>query len=116
MAVMLFFTASAHFAFSGGMTMMLPDFVPNKLAVVYLTGIFEILAAIGLLLPSFRLTTGWVLIIFLILIVPANIYAALKQVDYQKANYDGYGINYLWFRIPLQVLFISWVYYFAIRN
>jgi len=49
------------------------------------------------------------------LILPANSYAAVKKIDLEKANYNGSGLNYLWFRIPLQVLFIGWVYWFALK-
>jgi uncharacterized membrane protein len=116
MSVMLLFTAVAHFAFSKGMAMMLPDFLPYKTAAVYLTGIIEIAAAIGLFIPSFRLITAWLLIAFFILVLPVNIYATLKHVDYQKATFDGSGLAYLWFRIPLQVLFIVWIYLAAIKG
>ena len=114
MAVMMLFTAIAHFAFPKGMTMMIPDFIPNKLGMVYLTGIIEIAAAIGLLIPSISSLTGWLLILFFVLILPANIHASMKQVDYQKGTADGNGPKYLWFRIPLQVLFILWTYFSAI--
>ncbi|HEY8396376.1 MAG TPA: hypothetical protein VIK80_00460, partial [Flavihumibacter sp.] len=40
---------SAMLLFTAGMTMMLPDFVPFKKEMVYLTGLIEIAAAIGLL-------------------------------------------------------------------
>lgn len=114
MSVMLLFTAIGHFAFTKGMTMMLPDFVPYKVSIVYLTGFIEIAAAAGLFISSIRHITAWLLIVFFILILPANIYAAMQQVDYQKGTLDGDGINYLWFRIPLQVLFILWVYFSAL--
>jgi uncharacterized membrane protein len=65
MAVMLLFTAIGHFAFTKGMTMMVPDFIPFKTEVIYLTGVIEIIAAIGLLIPNTRVWTGWGLIIFL---------------------------------------------------
>ncbi len=116
MSTMLLFTAIGHFAFSKGMTMMLPDFIPFKKEIVYATGLIEILAAIGLLIPSYRHLTSVLLIIFFILILPANIYAALKKIDYQKGTYEGNDINYLWFRIPLQIVFILWVWYFGIYS
>lgn len=116
MSTMLIFTAIGHFAYTKGMTMMLPDFIPYKTETVYLTGIIEIVAALGLFLPNFRIIMGWLLIVFFILILPANIYAAIKNVDYQKATYDGNGLNYLWFRIPLQILFIVWIYLSAIKT
>ena len=116
MSAMLVFTAIAHFAFTPGMTMMLPGFVPYKTQVIYVTGILEIAAAIGLLIPDLRVITGWLLIAFFIMLLPANILAALKHIDYQKATFDGNGPAYLWFRVPLQVVFIVWTYLSAIRN
>lgn len=115
MSVMLLFTAIGHFVFTKGMSMMLPDFIPYKTEVVYLTGIIEIAGAIGLFIPNFRILTAWLLIAFFILILPANIYAALKHIDYQKGTFDGNGLTYLWFRVPLQILFIIWTYLSAIK-
>jgi len=116
MSAMLFFTAIGHFVYPSGMVMMLPDFIPFKLGMVYFTGIVEIAAAIGLLIPALRYWTGVLLVIFFILVLPANINAAIKQVDLKNASYTGKGISYLWFRVPLQILFIVWVWYFAIRK
>ena len=116
MSAMLAFTAIAHFAFTKGMAMMLPGFIPYKTATVYLTGVIEIIAAFGLFISNFRVITAWLLIAFFILILPANIYASMKQVNYQKASFDGNGLAYLWFRIPLQILFIFWTYLAAIKG
>lgn len=116
MSLMLVFTAIGHFVFTKGMAMMLPDFIPFKTETVYLTGIIEIGAAIGLFIPDFRFITGWLLIAFFILILPANIYAAIKDIDYQKGTFDGNGLTYLWFRIPLQILFVVWTYLFAVKS
>lgn len=115
LSAMLLFTALGHFAFTKGMTLMLPGFIPYKTAVVYATGVIEIAAAIGLFVPSMRLLAGWLLIIFFILILPANIYAAIRKVDIQSATFDGNGVAYLWFRIPMQILLILWVYYSAVK-
>jgi len=114
MSAMLVFTAVAHFAFTKGMVMMLPGFIPYKTETVYLTGIIEIAAAIGLFIPNFRVITAWLLIVFFLLILPANIYSAIKHIDYQKGTFEGNGVRYLWFRIPLQILFIVWTYLSAI--
>jgi uncharacterized membrane protein len=116
MSVMLLFTSLGHFKFTDGMSKMMPERVPFKKELVYITGFIEIAAAIGLLIPSSQKLTGWLLILFFLLILPANINAALKRVDYEKGTYEGPGINYLWFRVPLQIFFIMWVYYFAILH
>ena len=115
MSAMLVFTAVGHFVFTKGMTMMLPQFIPYKTEAVYLTGVIEIVAAIGLLIPNFNGLVAWLLIVFFILMLPANIYAAIKNVDYQKGTFDGSGLTYLWFRIPLQVVFIVWTYLSVIK-
>lgn len=115
MSIMLLFTAIGHFAFTKGMSMMIPKIIPFKESIIYLTGIFEILLALGLIIPKFQTVSGWALIVFLLLMLPANIYASLNHVNYQKGTFDGNGLIYLWFRIPLQFLFIIWAYISAIR-
>ena len=112
MSIMLLFTSIAHFAFSKGMTLMMPSFFPFKKQIVWATGLLEIIAAIGLLLPAWRNTTALCLIIFFVLIIPANINAAIQKIDYQKGNNEGSGTHYLWFRVPLQIFFIGWIYFF----
>ncbi|MGZ8558742.1 MAG: hypothetical protein ACXWWC_10425 [Chitinophagaceae bacterium] len=51
MSALLLFTAAGHFIYPDGIALMLPGFIPYKQAVIYLTGIIEILAATGLLIP-----------------------------------------------------------------
>lgn len=115
LSAMLLFTALGHFMFTRGMSAMLPDFVPFRMQLIYLTGLIEIAAAIGMFIPEFKKVTGILLIIFFILILPANIYAAIKHLNYETGNTDGKGLSYLWFRIPFQLLLIWWVYYFVLR-
>jgi uncharacterized membrane protein len=115
MSGMLIFTAMGHFFYPKGMALMVPAFIPGKSAIVYGTGLLEIAAAIGLMIPAVRLYAGWLLILFFILTLPANINAALHHIDYRKGNGEGPGVRYLWFRIPLQGFFIGWVYLSVIR-
>ncbi|MBO9584183.1 MAG: hypothetical protein J7574_08495 [Flavobacterium sp.] len=115
MALMLVFTAIGHFAFTKGMAMMI-SFLPWANAIVLATGIIELAAAIGLLLPNTKVLTGKLLILFFILLLPANIYAASNNINLQTADYTGKGLSYLWLRIPMQLLFILWVYFSSIRN
>jgi uncharacterized membrane protein len=115
MSLMLAFTAIGHFKFTDGMAMMLPAFIPAKKQIVLSTGIIEIAAAIGLVVSPTIKITGILLIIFFVLILPANIYAAVKKVDLESSSYTGNGIDYLWFRVPEQIFFIAWVSFFTIK-
>jgi Predicted membrane protein len=116
LSAMLVFSAIGHFAFTKGMSLMIPEFIPFKTEIIYLTGVVEILFAIGLFFPNYRVLTAWLIIVFLILVLPTNIYASIKHLDIQKTTFDGNGLNYLWFRIPLQILFIVWTYLSSIKN
>lgn len=115
MSAILVITAIGHVVYTQGMMLMMPDVIPFKKELVYITGIIEFCAAIGLLIPRIQHITAWLLIIFFILILPANIHAALKNVDFTTGTNTGPGVSYLWLRIPLQVIFIVWTYLFGIR-
>lgn len=115
MCIMLCFTAMGHFKFPKGMQRMIPGIIPFKRELVFITGIMEIMAGIALLFTSLRHYTGIFLIIFFILILPANLHAAMQKVDYQKNTLNGKGIDYLWFRIPFQIFLMLWVWYFSVR-
>ena len=116
MCLMLFLTASGHVLFTKGMTMMIPPPIPFKTFLIYFTGIAEVLLGLALLFPTLRPISGVALIVFFVLLLPANIYAAVKRVDIEKGTYAGPGPKYLWFRVPLQLLFIGWVIFFSITG
>ena len=112
LAIMLIFTGIAHFAKTDLMIEMMPEIVPFKKESVYLTGFLEIIASIGLLTRKFSKLTSIMLILFFLAILPANITGSMREV---KLGGMENGVNYLYFRIPLQLLFIIWAYYFGIK-
>jgi uncharacterized membrane protein len=113
MAVMLIATGVSHFTNTQEMIEIMPDFVPAKREMVYFTGVCELLAVVGLLWSRTGRLTSIVLIIFFVLVLPANIAGSLKQVQFGGMEY---GAWYLLFRIPLQIFFIWWVWYFGLRT
>jgi uncharacterized membrane protein len=112
LAIMLLATGIAHFTDTDAMVEMIPEFMPFKREIVYLTGVLELSAAAGLLISKTAKLTSILLIIFFISILPANIIGSIKQVNLGGMEN---GAVYLFFRIPLQFLFIFWAYYFGIR-
>lgn len=101
---------SVHFLSPGGFVKIVPDFLPEKLALVYVSGFFEILGGLGLLIPGTRKVAGWGLIALLLAVFPANVYHALAKVEL-----GGLPSNPLYhiIRLPSQGLLIGLVAWVA---
>lgn len=103
LAVMFVFTATAHFnKMKHDLAQMIPAFFPQRLALVYVTGILELLGAAGLLISRFQSLAGDCLIALLIGMFVANVNAAQKGVTLR-----GKPATPLWQRTPMQILFIA---------
>ncbi|HEU4947437.1 MAG TPA: hypothetical protein VFT31_09805 [Kribbella sp.] len=110
MAVMLVITAGAHFVPASVTLMpnhadlvrMVPPVVPFADAMVYLTGVLELLGAIGLVLTATRWAAAIGLAALYVVLLPANIYAAVADVPF-----NGGEATPLWLRIPEQALYIA---------
>lgn len=103
LALMLLFTAASHFtSMRHDLARMIPDFIPYPMAFVYFTGVCEVLGAIGLLVSRVRSIAGLALIVFFILVLPANIHAATSGVTLR-----GEPATPLLLRVPMQLLFIA---------
>ena len=109
----LFFIAAgiSHFVHSDIYVAMMPTYLPAHLELVYLSGLFEILGGIGVILSHTRQWAGYGLIVLLIAVFPANLYMAMnpdKFVDIVSAWS-------LYARLPLQLLLMWWTFW-ATRN
>jgi uncharacterized membrane protein len=62
---------------------MIPPSFPAKLFLVYVTGVMEIVGAILLAFPQYRLLTSIFLVLFLIAVFPANYYAAQNNITFR---------------------------------
>ena len=113
MAVLLIVTGISHFTNTQQMVDMMPDAMPAKREMVYFTGVCELLAVVGLLWDKTSRLASIMLIIFFVLVLPANIAGSLKAVNFGGMEY---GAMYLLFRVPLQIFFIWWVWFFGVRK
>jgi len=59
---------------------IIPPILPLRREALYITGIFELLGGIGLLIPRFQRAAAWGLVALLVAIFPANIYHAVKNI------------------------------------
>ena len=84
---------------------IMPPMFPLHLEAVYLSGLFEILGGVGVLIARTRSIAGWGLLVLLIAVYPANIYMALTPEAFPDIP-----LFVLYFRLALQFLFFYWAY------
>ena len=104
------FFALGHFIQTEEMVRLLPEFVPLRHELVWLTGIAEI--AIALVLPATRRLAAGAALAVLVLFFPANVYGALTAADYGG---HALGPVYLLVRVPLQLFLLGWAWRFGWR-
>jgi uncharacterized membrane protein len=111
LVIMFLFTGASHFtSMKYDFAAMIPPPLPNDLWVIYLTGVFEIAGAIGLLIPRTRKLAGICLVLLLVALSPANVYAALDEIPLR-----GEAATPLWIRTPMQLLYIGMVWWTSIK-
>ena len=109
--IMFVFTGTSHFtSMKYDFAAMIPDPLPDGLWVIYLTGVFEIAGAIGLLLPQTRKLAGICLILLLVAMFSANVNAALNEIPL-----GGQDPTSLWLRTPMQLLYIGLIWWTSIK-
>ena len=107
--VMSWFYISAgllHFTNTNWFLQIVPPYLPLILELVYVSGFFEIIFGLMLVLPSWRYYAGWGLVLLLIAVYPANIY--LAQTNGAAMNTSALVA---WGRLPFQFLFIGIAYW-----
>jgi uncharacterized membrane protein len=87
---------------------MMPPYLPWHTALVYLSGVFEILLGVMLVIPRFTRVAAWGIIALLIAIFPANIYMSTNPQLFPEFNSTA-----LLIRLPFQALFIAWAFWFT---
>ena len=87
---------------------IVPPYLPYHLELVYVSGLFEVLFGILILLPKYRYYGALGLILLLIAVFPANIYLAQNEIA-QEAIGATQEIA-IW-RLPIQGILI-WIAYF----
>ncbi|WP_110515985.1 DoxX family protein [Herpetosiphon llansteffanensis] len=100
-----------HFTNPKPFVEIVPPSLPRPRSLVYLSGVFEILGGLGLLLPGVRRKAGLGLMALYLAVFPANI-----QMLRQNAPLFGKQRPFLlWLRLPFQPLLI-WLAWWVSRD
>lgn len=103
----LFLTAGVgHFTHTSGFERIVPPSLPNPRILVYVSGIFEILGGLGILIPSIQKLAGWGLVALLVAVFPANVYMATAGIKLGNFPSEPWMA---WARLPLQAVLIALV-------
>jgi len=108
----LVYVGVTHFTDAQVFVDIMPPFLSClDLELVYISGVFEIMCGLGLLMPHTRKAAGWALILLLIAVFPANIHMAINNVPL-----DGKELSAAarWGRLPFQFVF-GWLAYWVSR-
>ncbi len=98
----------AHFIWPKAYVKIMPKWLPWHLELVYLSGIFEVLFGILVMVPSTQEIGAWGLIATLVGVFPANIDMLVTNTS-KKWWY----MLILWVRIPIQFWLIYWAWMFT---
>jgi uncharacterized membrane protein len=112
----LFFIGAgvSHFANPQPFVQIVPPFLPWPFGLVWISGFFEILGGLGLLVTTLRRSAGIGLIALLVAVYPANIYMAVNNVPFGDAHLPWWAHL---IRLPFQFVLIALVYWVAdLRN
>ena len=100
-----------HFVQPKPFIRIVPKYLPAPRALVYISGVFEILGGVGLLIPSTRVWAAWGLIALYIAVFPANVYMLTDNVSLNpKKPIPRWALG---LRLPMQLVFIAWAYWFT---
>ncbi len=105
LAVFFAIAGALHFMNPAFYLQIMPSYIPFPLAMIYISGVFEVLLGLMTLPERTRKLAGWGLIALLIAVFPANIHIALHPEIFPKVQ-----PWVSWARLPFQGVFIFWVW------
>jgi len=110
LAVAIIIVGITHFIRPEQYARIVPPQLPNPLSLVYISGVFEILGGIGLLIPFVSVAAAWGLIALFIAVFPANINQAIQSIPIDGIPH--HPVLY-WVRLPFQAILIAWAYWYT---
>ncbi|MFS0515252.1 DoxX family protein [Nostoc sp. UIC 10607] len=110
LAICIIVVGVTHFLVPEEYAKIVPPQLPYPLGLVYLSGFYEILGGIGLLVPPVSQAAAWGLLALFIAVYPANINMAVNLIKIEHIP------NSPWlhvFRLPFQAVLIAWAWWYT---
>jgi uncharacterized membrane protein len=110
LAVSIVIVGITHFTVCEQYMRIVPPQLPDSRFLVYLSGFYEILGGIGLLVPPVSQAAAWGLITLFVAVFPANINMAINHIN---INHIPDSDLLRVFRLPLQLVLIAWAWWYT---
>jgi uncharacterized membrane protein len=110
LAVSLVIVGITHFTVCEQYMRIVPPQLPYPRSLVYLSGFYEILGGIGLLVPPVSQAAAWGLIALFIAVFPANINMAVNHINIDNIP-DSDLLRVI--RLPFQAVLIAWAWWYT---
>ncbi|MBG9386660.1 hypothetical protein I5803_01365 [Caenimonas sp. DR4.4] len=101
----------AHFAFTEAEMRIVPPWLPEPRLVVWVSGVFELLGALGLLWKPTRRWAAWGLLALTLAVTPANVYMLQHPELFPAVPHWA-----LVLRLPLQVVLLALIAWVAVLS
>lgn len=98
----------SHFTMTATYTAIVPNYLPAPVALVYISGVLEIVLGLALQAPATRRLAAWGLIALFIAVLPANVHQAMHNLQPPGLEMSP---TMLWVRLPIQLVLIAWAYW-----
>jgi uncharacterized membrane protein len=92
-----------HFVTPDNFVAFMPAYLPWHLALVLISGVFEVVLGAALFVPKLRSAAGWGLVALFVAVWPANIWMATEGLG-------GMTPVVAWVRVALQPLLMVWAW------
>ena len=105
MAILMLVTGVIHFIRTKSYLHIVPDIFPARILIIQISGVIELMAGIGLLIPATRNAAALTVLLLMIGFLPLHIW------DVTRVRPAMGSTGAAWIRLALQFVLIAWAWY-----
>lgn len=94
-----------HFVLQDFFASIVPPYFDDPVFLVQISGVFELLGGVGMLVERTRKWAGWGLMALCVAVLPANIHMAMNPEQFAEIP-----VVLLYLRLPLQALIVWFIW------
>ena len=105
MALLMITTGIIHFVRTRSYLHIVPESFPARILIIQLSGLIELAAGIGLLIPATRYPAAWIVLLLMLGFLPLHIWDVTRVMPAMGSTQAA------WLRLALQFVLIAWAWY-----